>query len=50
MIPDRVLVRQLEGKDWFFPVGNSYEIFDIVDSAVAQAERVGKNVGAELAV
>lgn len=50
MIPDRVLVRQLKGKDWFFPVGNSYEIFDIVDSAVAQAERVGKNVGAELAV
>ncbi len=50
MIPDRVLVRQLKGKDWFFPVGNSYEIFDIVDSAVAQAERVGKSVGAELAV
>ena len=50
MIPDLVLVRQLKGKDWFFPVGNSYEIFDIVDSAVAQAERVGKNVGAELAV
>ena len=50
MIPERVLVRGLEGKDWLFPVGNSHRIYDIVDSAVAQAEGVAKRVGAALAV
>lgn len=50
MIPERILVRQLEGKDWLFPVGNSHEVYDIVDSAVAQAERVGRSVGEALAV
>ena len=50
MIPERVLVRGLEGKDWLFPVGNSHRIYDIVDSAVAQAEGVAKCVGAALAV
>ena len=50
MIPARELVRGLEEKDWVSLAGNASEVFDIADSAAAQAERVGKIVGSVLAV
>ena len=50
MIPARELVRGLEGKDWVSLAGNASEVFDIADSAAAQAERVGEIVGSVLAV
>ena len=50
LTPERELVRGLEGKDWLSLAGNACEVFDIADSAVAQAERVGRSVGSALAV
>ena len=50
LIPDRELVRGLEGPDWLFLAGNCHRVHDLADSAVAEAEAVGTRVGGELAV
>lgn len=41
LIPERELVRKLGEPDWLFLAGNCSRVHDIVDSAVAEAERVG---------
>ncbi len=48
LIPERELVRGLEDRDWLSLVGNCHTVHDIVDSAAAEAERVGRSVGAAL--
>ena len=50
LIPERELVRDLENRPWLSLAGNCHTVYDIVDSAAAQAEQVGSRVGAELAV
>ena len=50
LIPERELVRGLEGKGWLSLAGNCSRVHDIVDSAAEEAEKVGKIVGTELAV
>ena len=50
MIPERELVRDLEEKDWLSFAGNCSRVYDIVDSAAAEAERIGKTVGRALSV
>ena len=42
MIPERELVRELGDPDWLFLAGNCHRVHDLVDSAVAEAERIGK--------
>lgn len=48
LIPERELVRGLEDKTWLSLVGNCHTVHDIVDSAVVQAEQVGRMIGTEL--
>ena len=48
LIPERELVRGLEDRPWLSLVGNCHAVHDIVDSAAAEAARVGRSVGAEL--
>ena len=50
LIPERELVEGLEGKNWLSLVGNCRRVHDIVDSAAAEAERVGWTVGSMLSV
>ncbi len=50
LIPERELVRGLEGREWLSLAGNCSRVHDIVDSAAAEAERVGRLAGARLAV
>ena len=50
LIPERELVRDLSGKEWLSLAGNCSRVHDIVDSAAAEAERVGRIAGAALAV
>lgn len=40
LIPERELVRGLGDPDWLYSVGNCRQIYDIVDSAVAEAEQI----------
>lgn len=42
LIPERELVRKLGDPDWLFLAGNCHRVHDLVDSAVAEAERIGK--------
>ena len=42
IIPERELLRGLGNPDWLFLAGNCSRVHDIVDSAVAEAEAVGK--------
>ena len=42
LIPERELVRKLGDPDWLFLAGNCRRVHDLVDSAVAEAERIGK--------
>lgn len=50
LIPERELVRGLEDRDWLSLVGNCSRVHDIVDSAAAEAARIGSLVGKRLAV
>ncbi len=50
LIPERELVRGLEDRDWLSLVGNCHHVHDIVDSAAAEAARIGSLVGKRLAV
>ena len=50
LIPERELVRGLEGRGWLSLAGNCSRVHDIVESAAAEGERDGRSVGAELAV
>ena len=50
LIPERELVRDLSGKEWLSLAGNCSRVHDIVDSAAAEAERVGRIAGVALAV
>ena len=50
LVPEREMIRGLEGRDWLSLVGNCSRVHDIVDSAVSEAERVGSFVGRQLAV
>lgn len=42
LIPERELVRGLGDPDWLFFAGNCRRVHDLVDSAVAEAETIGK--------
>lgn len=42
LIPERELVRGLGDSDWLFLAGNCHRVHDLVDSAVAEAERIGR--------
>ena len=42
LIPERELVRKLGEPAWLFLAGNCHRVHDLVDSAVAEAERIGK--------
>ncbi len=48
LIPERELVRDLTDCPWLSLAGNCRQVHDIVDSAAAEAERIGKAVGAGL--
>ena len=47
LIPDRDLIRGLEGEDWIALVGNCLQIHDIADSAAVDAAHIGRLAGAE---
>ena len=49
LIPERELVRTLGEPDWLTFAGNCSRVHDLVDSAVAEAERVGREAGRALA-
>jgi NADPH-dependent 2,4-dienoyl-CoA reductase/sulfur reductase-like enzyme len=49
LIPERELVRTLGGPDWLTLAGNCSRVHDLVDSAVAEAERAGREAGSALA-
>ncbi len=52
LVPDRELIRGLirglEGEPWLSLAGNCREVHELVDSAAAEAKRVGTAVGLEL--
>ena len=48
LIPERTLVRGLEASPWLSLAGNCCRVYDIVDSAASQAQRIGHEVGALL--
>ncbi len=50
LIPERELVRGLEDRPWLSLAGNCRAVHEIVDSAAAEAERIGREVGAALSV
>lgn len=45
LIPERTLVQGLEASPWLSLAGNCCRVHDIVDSAAAQAQRIGHEVG-----
>lgn len=47
-LPERELVRGLEDREWLFLAGNCSRVHDLVDSAVAEAERIGRMAGVRL--
>lgn len=46
LIPERDLVQGLGDPEWLFLAGNCHRVHDLVDSAVAEAERIGSEAGA----
>ena len=42
LVPEQELMRGLENPDWLYPVGNCRHIHDLVDSAVAEADRIAR--------
>ncbi|MBR1455982.1 MAG: NAD(P)/FAD-dependent oxidoreductase [Oscillospiraceae bacterium] len=48
LIPERVLVRKLGEPVWLFLAGNCRRVHDLVDSAVAEAEQVGRSAAIRL--
>ena len=50
LIPERERIRGLEDRDWLSLVGNCSKVHDIVDSAAAEAVRIGSLVGKQCAV
>ena len=42
LLPERELVRDLGEPDWLYLAGNCSRVHDLVDSAAAEAERVGR--------
>lgn len=42
LIPERELVRDLDDPAWLFLAGNCHRVHDLVDSAVAEAEKIGR--------
>ena len=42
LLPERELVRDLGEPEWLFLAGNCHRVHDLVDSAVSEAERVGR--------
>ena len=50
LIPERALVQGLEASPWLSLAGNCCRVHDIVDSAAAQAQHVGHEVGTALNV
>lgn len=47
LIPERELIRGLGQQDWITLAGNCRRVHDLVDSAVAEAEQIGRAVGRE---
>ena len=45
LIPERELVREFGNPDWLFLAGNCHRVHDLVDSAVAEAEQIGRTAG-----
>ena len=50
LIPERALVQGLEASPWLSLAGNCCRVYDIVDSAASQAQRIGHEVGTALNV
>ena len=50
LIPDREAARGLEGSEWLSLAGNCSRVHDIVDSAAAEATRIGTLIGRRLSV
>ena len=50
LIPERELIRGLENKAWLSLAGNCSRVHDIVDSAAAEAERIGSLAARRLAI
>lgn len=48
LIPEQELVRDLKGKPWVCLAGNCRKVHDFVDSAVMEAEKIGRNLGSGL--
>lgn len=42
LLPERELVRGLGDPEWLFLAGNCHRVHDLVDSAVSEAERIGR--------
>ena len=50
LIPERELVRGLEDRDWLALAGNCHTVHDIVDSAAAEGEKIGRMAGGMFSV
>ena len=50
LIPERKLVRGLEDRDWLALAGNCRTVHDIVDSAAAEGEKIGRMAGGMFSV
>ncbi len=48
LIPERALVQGLEASPWLSLAGNCCRVYDIVDSAASQAQRIGHEAGTSL--
>ena len=48
LISERTLVQGLESSPWLSLAGNCSRVYDMVDSAVSQAQHIGREVGASL--
>ena len=48
LIPERELARSLGQPDWLHLAGNCHRVHELVDSAVAEAEQLGRAVGRAL--
>ena len=48
LISERTLVQGLESSTWLSLAGNCSRVYDMVDSAVSQAQHIGREVGASL--
>ena len=48
LVPERELIRGLEGENWLSLAGNCSRVHELADSAAAEGEEIGEAVGREL--